>query len=259
MRDSLRSFGKRGDDVAVMETTRAADRFRVPLYSVSEAARYLGVPASTFSTWAHGYVRRPTGRAVVVGSPVVSTIRSSAPAGTATVPFVGLAEGLVLAAIRRAGVPLQRIRPALTRLQNEIGLQHALASRALYTDGAEVLYDFAEQEGDTREARSARQLVVVRKGQHVFSDVVDDYLHRVEFADDGYALTIRLPEYQEASVVADPRRGFGHPVFTHGGARLEDVLGLFQAGEPLEVVAEEYGVPLAELEDALRVAIRART
>lgn len=237
--------------------TRSADRFRTALYSVPEAARYLGVPPATFSTWAHGYVRRPPRRPDVVDAPIVTTVKGGAPRGTATVPFIGLAEGLVLAAIRRAGVPLQRIRPALTRLQNEIGLDHVLASRSLYTDGAEVLFDFAEEQGETAEARSARQLVVVRKGQHVFSEVINDYLVRVEFAGDGYAQAIRLPRYEEASVVADPRRGFGQPTFTHGGARLEDVLGLFQAGEPLEVVAQEYGVPPAELEDALRVATRA--
>lgn len=232
-----------------------ADRFGVPLYSVSEAAHHLGVPASTLSTWAYGYVRRPPGRPEVRGTPVVTAIRSDA-AGAATIPFVGLAEGLVLAAIRRTGVPLQRIRPALSRLQDELGLEHALASRALYTDGAEVIYDFAEQAGDTPEARSARQLVVVRKGQHVFTEVIDDYLHRVEFARDGYAGLIHLPRYRTAEVVADPQRGFGQPIFARGGAKVEDVLGAFQAGESLEALAEEYGVPVAELEDALRVASR---
>ena len=33
-----------------------------PLYTVAEAARFLGVPASTFVTWAKGYDRRPVGR-----------------------------------------------------------------------------------------------------------------------------------------------------------------------------------------------------
>ncbi len=231
-----------------------ADRFEVPLYSVSEAARYLGVPASTFSTWAHGYVRRPAdGRSEVTGDAVVTALPRRSP-NEATIPFVGLAEGLVLAAIRQAGVPLQRIRPALARLGEEFGLEHVLASKYLYTDGAEVLYDYAQREGDTPEARSARQLVVARNHQHVFSEVVDGYLHRVQFGPDGYAQLIRLPKYRDAEVVVDSRRGFGQPTFVRGGARLEDVIGAFRAGESLLVVAEEYGVPQGELEDALRVA-----
>jgi uncharacterized protein (DUF433 family) len=233
--------------------TVLVDCFETPLYTLAEAARYLGVPVSTFATWARGYVRRPPLRPEVLGDAIVTAAPARAK-GDASVPFVGLAEGLVLAAIRRSGVPLQRIRPALSRLRDELGIEHVLASKALYTDGAELLYDFAEQAGDTPEARGARELVVVRHGQHVFSEVVDEYLKRVTFADDGYAQVIQLPQYRRAEVVADPRKGFGQPTFVRGGARLEDVLGSFHAGEDLDVVAREYGVPPTELEDAIRVA-----
>jgi hypothetical protein len=37
---------------------------------------------------------------------------------------------------------------------------------------------------------------------------------------------------------------------------LEDALALFRAGEPLDVVAEQYGIPRAQLEDAVRIATR---
>jgi len=237
-------------------TRDGADRFETPLYTIAEAARYLQVPASTLATWAQGYVRRPPGRAEVRGAPILTATASSS--ARPTIPFVGLAEGLVLAGIRKAGVPMQRIRPALDRLQRELGLDHVLASRALYTDGAEVLYDYAEQQGDTPEGLTARQLVVVRRGQHVFADVIDAYLKRVEFDTDDYARLIHLPGYTTGQVVADPRRGFGQPIFVHGGARVEDVLGAFHAGVALKAVAAEYGVPPGELEDALRVASRLR-
>lgn len=42
--------------------TREDIRFTVPLYTLAEAARFLDVPTSTFTTWARGYVRRPPGR-----------------------------------------------------------------------------------------------------------------------------------------------------------------------------------------------------
>src|SRR6266508_3403309 len=90
-------------------------RFTLPLYSLAEAAHHLGVPTSTFTTWARGYVRRPPGRQVVRGDAIVTAF-AAAP-GDACVPFIGLTEGLVLAAIRKTGVPLQRIRPALDMLQ----------------------------------------------------------------------------------------------------------------------------------------------
>lgn len=234
-----------------MTTSTTADRFRTPLYSVSEASRYLGVGDSTFRAWANGYVRHPRGRAEVDGEPIGSSIEGQG-RGAASIPFVGLAEGLVLAAIRKSGVPMQRIRPAIDRLGQELGLEHVLASRSLYSDGAEVLYNFSNSEEDT----GVKELVVVRNGQHVFTEVVQQYLKRIEFAPDGYAQLIKLPGYRVAEIVADPRKGFGQPTFRRGGSKLEDVLGMFWAGETLATVSAEYGVPEAHLEDALRNASR---
>ncbi len=172
------------------------------------------------------------------------------------IPFIGLAEGLVLAAMRRSGVPLQRIRPALGRLEAEFGLGHAQASRRLYTDGAEVLFDYAESCDDATAARAARELVVVRNNQRVFNEIVESYLRRVEFGDDGHARLIHLPAYEVADIVVDPDRGFGQPVFARGGARLEHALALFPGGGSLEVVADEFGIPIDQLEDAFRIAVR---
>ena len=191
----------------------------------------------------------------MAGAPILTTL----PRGTVrlpAIPFIGLAEGAVLTAIRRSGVPMQRIRPALEQLDAQFGLSHALASRRLYTDGAEILFDYAEATADPGLVRAARELVVVRNDQRVFNDVVDNYLQRLEFDDQGYARLIRLPAYEVAEIVVDPARGFGQPIFARSGTRLEDALGMFRAGEPLDVVADEYGIPRDHLEDAVRIATR---
>jgi len=235
--------------------TGLPDRFTTPLYTVTEAARYLDVPASTLATWTHGYRRNAPGRPEVVGAPILTAVPRAAGRGP-VIPFVGLAEGLVLTAMRGSRVPLQRIRPALTRLDRELGLAHALASHKLYTDGAEVLFDYAEHGDDPAAAKAARELVVVRNGQTVFNEIVSGYLRRLDFGQDGYARLIHLPAYESAHVIVDPARGFGQPIFARGGARLEDALSLFRAGEPLEAVAEEYGIPPVQLEDAVRIATR---
>lgn len=227
------------------------DRFTTPLYGIAEAAGYLGVPPSTLTTWAFGYQRRQRDGHTVQARPVITALRPPRPA-EASLPFIGLAEGYALAAFRRAGVPLQRIRPAIDALQRELGLEHALASRRLFTDGAEVLYDYAEKAGD----ESARELVVVRNKQRVFDEVVASYLRRIEFATDGYAQVITLPQYRVAEVSVDAEHAFGRPRFLRGGAKLEDVLDLFQAGEGVDAVAEEFGLSREQVEDALRVATR---
>jgi hypothetical protein len=125
------------------------------------------------------------------------------------IPFIGLAEGLVLTALRRSGVALQRIRPALSRLAADFVLDHALASRRLYTDGAEVLFDYADDE-DPDTARAVRSLVVVRNGQRVFNEVVEAYLQRVEYGPDGYPRLIELPALSFARSMGPAPEGSCH-------------------------------------------------
>jgi uncharacterized protein (DUF433 family) len=78
----------------------------------------------------------------------------------------------------------------------------------------------------------------------------------VDFAADGYARLIHLPQYRVADVTIDPDHAFGRPRFTQGGAGLDDVIDLFRAGEPVDVVAVEFGLSRDEVEDALRVNTR---
>ena len=104
-----------------MTSNQADIRFDVPLYTVAEAARAVGVHPSTLSTWAKGYVRHSPGRQSVRGEAIVTSLQSDN--GQPSIPFVGLAEALVLAGIRKSGVPLQRVRPALAALSSEIGIE----------------------------------------------------------------------------------------------------------------------------------------
>lgn len=225
-------------------------RFNVPLYTLTDASRHLVVPRSTLETWANGYERRPKARAVVKGEPIITAI-PPAHHGAATLPFVGIAEAYVLNAFRRAGVPMQRIRPSLDWLLGNVG-HHALASRDLYTDGAEVLWDFAQRSGEgSPDDRVVKHLIVPRSGQYVFKDIVQHYLQQIRFGDDNYAQMIRLPQFGDANVVLDPDRGYGQPVFDVSGVRVADALGPLRAGETFEAVASDYGVSVSDLRDAL--------
>lgn len=218
-----------------------ADDARVAraIFTLRETAAYLGLPKSTVQWWA-----RPPGRK----TPLITCFPRRG--REATVPFIGFAEAYVLSAFRRAGVPLQRIRPAVEVLSSTIGIEHALASKQLYTDGAEVLYDYAVK----RDAGELLELVVVRTQQHQFSEVVKDYLKRIHYGGDGWAASVELPTYRSAGVIVDPNVAFGLPLVAHGGARVEDLIDRFQAGDSVSDIADDFGVPAEEVEDVLRVA-----
>ena len=100
-------------------------RFEIPLYTVGAAARIVDVHPSTLSTWTRSYRRDGANGGSTVTDPIITRLSPERPRYPC-IPFVGLAEALVLAAVRRSGVPMQRIRPALKVLEQEIGLRHAL-------------------------------------------------------------------------------------------------------------------------------------
>lgn len=229
--------------VATKETAFAAlapddPRLSRALFTLRESAAYLDVPASTLHLWA-----RPKN-----AEPLVTVFPRAG--RNATVPFTGFAEGFVLSALRKAGVPMQRIRPAVAKLSEEFGLDHALASKRVYTDGAEVIFDYAKDTDDEA------LLTVVRTGQQHFQEVIREYLKRITYGDDGWAEQLHLPAYATAEVLVDPRQAFGQPLVVHGGARVEDLVDRFQAGDGFAAISEDFGVPAPEVEDVIRVALR---
>lgn len=212
------------------------------IFTLRETAAYLDAPRSTIQAWARpGGSRKP---------PLITCFPRQG--RQATVPFIGFAEAYVLTSFRRAGVPLQRIRPAVAVLNREIGVEHALASERLYTDGAEVLYDYAEHRRDEK----VSDLVVVRTQQRQFADVVKSYLKRIRYGADGWASSVRLPAYEHAKVIVDPGIGFGLPLVVSGGVRVEDLVDRFQAGDGLAGIAADFGVPIEDVEDVIRLATR---
>ncbi len=234
------------EEATIEKTTKGSQtissedpRIARAIFTLRETAGYLGIPKSTVQWWA-----RPPGRK----EPLITCFPRRG--REATVPFIGFAEAFVLSAFRRAGVPLQRIRPAVEVLSSEIGIDHALASKQLYTDGAEVLYDYAvnRPEGDLWD------LVVVRTQQRQFSDLVSGYLERIHYGSDGWAESVELPTYRWAGVIVDPLVAFGLPLVAHGGARVEDLVDRFQAGDSVAELAGDFGVPEPEVEDVIRVA-----
>jgi uncharacterized protein (DUF433 family) len=82
-------------------------------------------------------------------------------------------------------------------------------------------------------------------------------VERIEYGSDGWPSRVRLPSYQRAEVVVDPRVAFGHPLVVDGRARVKDLVDRVVAGDNVADIAYHFGVPSDEVEDVIRVATRA--
>jgi uncharacterized protein (DUF433 family) len=226
--------------------------YTLPIYHKTEAARIVEVPAQTFRNWSVGYAFKRLDGSQVVSQPIVTTLEPVRPHGV-SVPFVGLAEAYIVAAFTKAGLPMQRIRPAVLWLQEHIGLDQALASERLQTDGAEVLWDFGKHSRDPADQDTVEGLVVVRSGQQVFRPVIRDFLTRVTY-EDGWTRAIQLPRYGHVDVVVDPWLNGGQPTVAERGVRVTDIVSRLKADEPAEDVAYDYDLTLRDVEALRRAA-----
>ena len=219
----------------------ADPRVLEPLYTITEAAGYLGLPARTFGNWVRG------GR----GSSPLITAPTDVRRGGLTVSFIALSEGMVLRAFRKAGLTMQYIRKALEALQDDaagagIDARYALASKRLYVHGAKVLVDFSEHDDETR-----RLFELVSKNM-VFTPVVEGHLERIAYGEDGWASRLILPTTRMPLVSVDPRRASGQPLTIRGGARVVDLVDRFRGGESLDFISSDFGVRAEDVIEVIR-------
>lgn len=218
------------------------ERFTEPLYTVAEAAQYLGVPRRTLGYWAEPHRDK---------SPIVTVVPNGG-RNQPVVPFVGLTEAFVAAVFRRVhGLKWSYIRQALADIQADMGLDYALASENLYTDGAEILFDHRRDDEETA------LLVEVTSQNILFAEVVRDHLKRITYGPDGWASELILPTPREVAVV-NPKRAYGQPLTIRGGARVVDLLDRFEGGESPGEIGEDFGVPEDDVLEILRAYYRAK-
>jgi uncharacterized protein (DUF433 family) len=220
-----------------MATDHSDAEFRRGIMNMSDAARYLAVSQQTFHRWAKGYEK---------GQPLLhlaKTVRQR----EAPVSFISLTEAYVLQALRRAGVQVRKIRPALLVLQREFGTEYALTAPNLATDGIDVLWDYSKTPGGAG-------LIEPRTGQIVMRTIVADYLTYIS-RDSGWPSRLQLPSCEPSKVIVDPLYGFGQPRFGVTGARLIDVAAMLKAGEEPDVVADEFGISTHDVGTAARVLL----
>lgn len=203
-------------------------RYDVPLYTLSDVGRFLDLAPSTLAYWVHDkrilrHVPR-RGR----GEPYL--------------PFAAVAEAQFTMSLRRAGLQLRSVVEGVVQLRQELG--HNWLTAELSHDGVDVLRRYAES-GDATWAR-------VRDGQGGIPSVINLGLRPIRFDPAGLPQRVRLEQFKGASVIIDPRFGFGQPIVEDQGVRIEDIAGLFFAGEAVEVVADEFGVEPRVVEAIIR-------
>ncbi|MXY23658.1 MAG: DUF433 domain-containing protein [Acidobacteria bacterium] len=217
----------------------------LPAYTSSEAARYLRLPLRTVQNWSFGF---RTGGA----DPLIHI----ADRQRHLLSFWNMAELHVLGALRRYHrIPPGKLRNTIRYLEDTFKTQHPLLTKSMLTDGVSI---FVEHTGTLINA--------TRSGQLAMRQLMEAHLQRIEQDVDGLAIrlfpfvrhdpdTPRPPEVltEEPKIIAlDPRVRFGRPVIAGTSIPTEEIAERFRAGDSLDQLADEYGRPPQEIEEAIR-------
>jgi len=226
----------------MMHAMSLRDQREAPLYTVREAAHYLRIPHATLRSWVAGRYYPVKGERRRF-QPVISLPQSD----LRLLSFVNLVEAHMLDAIRRGHeIPLPKVRSAIRFLQARFPSKHPLADQPMETDGLNL---FVTKYG---------QLInISRDGQLALRKILEAHLRRIERDDAGravrlYPFTRKRDPDEPKLVVIDPYVSFGRPVLVGTGIRTAIIAERLKAGESIDMLADDYGRPRSEIEEAIR-------
>jgi uncharacterized protein (DUF433 family) len=232
-------------DRAEINRAYGADPREIPLYSISQAARYLKMPSRTLRDWTTGrtYPIRQ-GQERKTFAPIIHLPKQEPP----WLSFMNLIEAHVLNGMRRLeNIPFPKVRLALKYIEEQFPSSHPLADNQFQTDGVDL---FVEQLGQL--------LTVSRQGQVAFKELIESYLRRIERDFDAKPLRLYpflkpTPKTDEPrQILIDPLISFGRPVLAGTGVPTDIIVGRFYSGDSMEKLAEDYGLKESQVEESIR-------
>lgn len=209
-----------------------------PVYGLAQVDWVLRLRPGTARRWIDGYVR---------GGKVYPPIVRLEQSGDEIVTWGEFTEARLLSEFRDAGIPIQRMRPAVEGLREQFDQRYPLAHALPYLEekGRELVMRIQDQVGLEKELR----LVVVRNGQLVLTTQTDQFVRSVDFGTMGVVQRMHpLPDLEH--VWLDPRRQFGEPTVR---AVPTAVIGeQARAGDHPRLIAQLYELSEDEVWQAIR-------
>lgn len=216
------------------------DPREVANYSVTEAAKYVGLAPATLRSWVRGRHYRLKDGLGYFEPPIQPPER-----GQGQLSFWNLVESHVLRALRvEHGVSMEAVRSALDYAEARLGIRHLLRHKDLGTRAGDL---FIERYGELVNLTQSGQLALQR--------LLKDQLKHVEWNPHD-SLAERLfpaitPFGRHDLIMIDPRIGFGRPVVRQAGVSTAVIASRIDAGESVPSVADDYDLDPETIEEVL--------
>lgn len=201
-------------------------RLLLPTYQVAEAAHYAQISPQTVVAWHK-----------------IETELLRERQKRAALSYMQLIEVAVVAAFRKAGVPMKRIRAARKWAAHELKSEYPFAEFRFKEEARHLWLDSEQIDVKPGTVLSADQ-----SGQLAWESVIGR-LREFEYENHGIVLRWRVAGLSKP-IIIDPRISFGAP--TVRGTPTWIIKGRWDAGESDSDIAEDFGLKKEEVREALR-------
>jgi uncharacterized protein (DUF433 family) len=223
--------------VATLISERSSEPWRrrlyLPNYQIGEASRYADISPQTVAAWhkVTSSKKRPT-----------LTLREK----RAALSYMQLIEVAVVAAFRRSGISLKRIRDARDYISKQLNAEHPFAQYAFKTDGKHLLLDYQQIEGRKGQRK---HLVADQGGQLEWDQIIGPLLKEFEYEHEGIVIRWHVGG-PSSPIIIDPRHSFGAPIVN--GTPTWVIKGRWNAGESDSDIADDFGLTKDQVREALK-------
>jgi uncharacterized protein (DUF433 family) len=217
----------------------------IPIYSISDAAKYLRIPVGTIRSWT---VSVSNGSNFSKPQPLILT-QDIKPK---LLSFTNLVEIHVLRAIRKHHqMQRDKVRIALDYIEEKFQVLHPLASEKFSINGVDLFIE-----------RYASLFNVSEDWRRDLKSSFNTHFQRIEFDKNGFAMklfpfTASQEENNPRIVVIDPRIAFGRLVIAETGIPTIVLAQRLKAGESIQDLAYDYKCDRLKIEEAIRCELPA--
>jgi uncharacterized protein (DUF433 family) len=206
-----------------------------PRYSISEAAHYVRIPATTLHAWTKGqdYTLKSGHRKTF--KPLIHLADDE----NGLLSFYNLVEAHILRfTTEKKNLPLQNVRKALDFVQEAFPGPHPLLTHEFETSGKEM---FVTSLGTTLNATAY--------GQSIMRGILEKYLERIPR--DAAGLPARVFPINSKRLAIDPYFSSGKPIVRDRGITASILWGRHRSGEDFAQIGKDYGIDASEVKEAI--------
>lgn len=213
------------------------------IYTVSEAARILNMNPQKLGVWVKKYWEME----FIHDYEDISTAYTLGEGRERVFNFYTLIEMITVYRMRELGVSFNRIKKAHKIAAEVFNTSVPFAIEGFMTDSAKVIHNQDEY----------ISLILDEKKQLEFRELIEPYCQKIDFEETTKLAERFWPLGKKNMVVVDPNHRFGEPVIQGTNISTSIIFQLYEAGEPVSFIADEYEISEKAVEDAVKFHTRA--